>query len=155
MMPIEIHAGPSPRAIAFGDKLAEAFADPYYEGIDLKLTVSECDPTHRSETVLDMTGTVTKEVGIEKIVLAMLAGPYEDGLTVFFRRPQDKEEEAVADARQGLEDCKAIRKVIRHLQEAEKAQAHDGMTVREARYEKLRTARAHLNKLMSEWGAVE
>ncbi len=154
-MPIEIHAGPSPRAIAFGDKLAEQFADPYYDGIDLKLTVADCDPEHRSETVMDMTGTVTREVGIEKIVLAMLAGTYEDGLTVTFRRPEDKEEEALADAQQGLEDYKAIHKVIRHLQEAEKAQAHDGLTVREARFEKLRTARAHLNKLMSEWGAVE
>ncbi len=151
-MTITINAGPTRRASTLGESILSVMDTAGY--IDLPVTITITDtPTNASSTVvMDCTGTVTRIMGAEAIIRAMLTGPYSIGIAVVISNADGiREDTTVEQAAQGLEEVKEIHRIIRHLREAEKAQAHDGMTVREARKVKLETAKAHIDKLLAGW----
>lgn len=157
-MPIAISAGPTSRASKLGDAIMQAMEESYYLDLAVDIAITDQQTDVKSTVILDMTGTVNRALGAQAIVRAMLYGPYDKGIAIVIRNqdvPEEMREDVAREAAQGLSEIKEIHRIIRHLQEAQKAQAHDGMTVREARLVKVRTAKARIDKLIEEMEAVE
>lgn len=152
-MTITINAGPTRRASVLGESILSVMDTAGYIDLPVTITITDTPTSASSTVVMDCTGTVTRIMGAEAIIRAMLTGPYSIGIAVVIsnadREVQD--DRTIEQAAQGLEEVKEIHRIIRHLREAEKAQAHDGMTVREARKVKLVTAKAHIDKLLAGW----
>lgn len=153
-MAITINAGPTTRAHHLGDAIIKTFEDDYYSKIDMEVGIEDTESDERTTVVMDIAGTVTQELGAERIIRAMtLTGPYSTGMSILLTRPGEDRQAHIEEAAQGLSEVKEVHRIIRHLQEAQKAQAHDGMTVREARLVKLKTAQARIERLIEEMEA--
>lgn len=150
---LTISAGPTARASKLGDAIMEAMEECDYLDLEVTITITDTQTIAQSSVVLDVTGTINRALGAQAVIRAKLYGPYDKGIAIVIsNREQSKEvsEDVAREAAQGLSEVKEIRRIIRHLQEAAKAQAHDGMTVREARREKVKTAQARIDRLMQE-----
>ncbi len=149
---LTISAGPTARASKLGDAIMEAMEECEYLDLDITITITDTQTIAQSSVVLDVTGTINRVLGAQAVIRAKLHGPYDKGIAIVIsNREQSREvsEDVAREAAQGLEDLREIHRIIRHLQEAQKAQAHDGMTVREARKAKLETVKAHVDKLLA------
>ena len=150
-MAITINAGPTTRAHHLGEAIVTTFDDLYFARLDMEVGIEDLESDAKTSVVMDITGNITQELGAERIIRAMtLTGPYSKGLAITLTRPGEDRQAHIAEAAQGLSEVKEVHRIIRHLQEAEKAQAHDGKTVHDVRLLKLKTAQARLDRLIEE-----
>ncbi len=150
-MAITINAGPTTRAHHLGEAIVKTFDDLYFSKMDMEVGIEDLESDAETSVVMDITGTVTQELGAEQIIRAMtITGPYSKGMAIVLTRPGEDRQANLQQAAQGLSEVKETHRIIRHLQEAEKAQAHDGLTVHQVRLLKLKTAQARLDRLIEE-----
>ena len=150
-MAITINAGPTIRAHHLGEAIIKTFDDLYFVKMDMEVGIEDLESDAETSVVMDITGTVTQELGAELIIRAMtITGPYSKGMAITLTRPGEDRQANLQQAAQGLSEVKEVHRIIRHLQEAEKAQAHDGKTVHQVRLIKLKTAQARIDRLIEE-----
>ena len=150
-MPITINAGPTTRAHRLGEAIIKTFDDLYYVRMDMEVGIEDLESDAPTSVVMDITGSITQELGAEQIIRVMtLTGPYSKGMAIVLTRPGEDRQTNLQQAAQGLSEVKEVHRIIRHLQEAEKAQAHDGKTVHDIRLIKLKTAQARIDRLIEE-----
>jgi len=150
-MTITINAGPTTRAHRLGEAIVKTFDDLYFGKMDMEVGIEDLESDAPTSVVMDITGSITQELGAEQIIRAMtITGPYSKGMAIVLSRPGEDRQANLQQAAQGLSEVKEVHRIIRHLQEAEKAQAHDGKTVYDVRILKLKTAQARLDRLIEE-----
>lgn len=150
-MAITINAGPTTRAHRLGEAIVKTFDDLYFGKMDMEVGIEDLESDAPTSVVMDITGSITQELGAEQIIRAMtITGPYSKGMAIVLSRPGEDRQANLQQAAQGLSEVKEVHRIIRHLQEAEKAQAHNEKTVYDVRLLKLKTAQARIDRLIEE-----